>query len=78
MNMNLRLVCACAHDPVAIFTDPDAVTSLFELEILQKLDTILVFGIVLQTSLSASRKPVGQRSGTRCARNCVYGNGSRI
>ena len=51
MDVYLWLVCACAHDPVAIFTDSNAVARFFELKILQQLDPVLVFRVVLQAAL---------------------------
>lgn len=55
--MYLRLVCTCAHDPLPIIADSDALTGFFELEVLEKLDAIGVLGIVLQASFSLSCKP---------------------
>lgn len=47
----------CAHDPFTILTNPDAVTCLLKLEILEQFDSVRIFGIVLETALSPSRKP---------------------
>lgn len=62
VDVNLRLVCAGTHDPVAIITYTDAVASLFEFEILEKLDAVLVLDVVLQTSLATTSQPFGKRS----------------
>jgi hypothetical protein len=78
VNVDLRLVCTSAHDPIAILADPDTVACLLELKVLQELDTILVLGIVLQASLSAPGKPVWKGASCRRPRDCVDGNGSRI
>ena len=64
VDVDLWFVCASAHDPVAIFTDTDPAAGLFELEILEKLDSILVLWVVFQTALPLPRKPIGKRS--RC------------
>ena len=71
MGMNLGLVCARTHDPFAIFADPDASTCFFEFEILEKLDSICVLGVVFQAALPFSRKPVRQRTGGRGTRDRV-------
>ncbi len=47
----------CAHHPLTVITDSDTLTSLFEFEVLQKLDAIGIFGIVLQAAFSLLSKP---------------------
>lgn len=46
MCMNLRLICAGTHNPFSIFTDANASAGFFEFEVLEKLDSICVLGIV--------------------------------
>lgn len=43
------LVCACRHDPVAIFADSHALTGLFKVKVLQQLHATCKLGVVLQT-----------------------------
>jgi hypothetical protein len=45
--MNLRLVCPRAHHPFSVIAHSYAVASFFKLEVLQELDSIGVFGIIL-------------------------------
>lgn len=78
VNMNLRLVGACAHDPLTIFTYSDPGTGLLEFEILKQLDSVLVLGIILKTALSAAGKPVWERSRSRRAGYGVYRHIARI
>jgi hypothetical protein len=65
MGMNLRLICASTHNPFTIFADPDASACFFEFEILEKLDSICVLGVVFQAPLPFSGKPIWQRTGGR-------------
>lgn len=69
MHMHLRLVRSCAHDPVSVLTDTDALAGLFEAEILEKLDSVHVFGILFQGSLSPAGEPFWQWAGSFCASN---------
>jgi hypothetical protein len=43
------LVCARGHDPVAILGDAHALAGFLEVEILQQLNAVRKFGVVLQT-----------------------------
>lgn len=51
------------HDPLAVITDSDALTRLFKLEVLQKLDPAGEFRITLETSFPLSGKPFWKRPG---------------
>jgi hypothetical protein len=59
--MYLRFVSASAHDPFSIVTNTYAGTGFFELKVLQQLDTIRIFGIVLQAAFSSSSQPFWKR-----------------
>ena len=72
--VNLRFVCASAHDPFSIFTDSYARASFLELEVLEKLHSICVLRIVFQAALPFARKPVGKWSRSGCARYRVDGH----
>ena len=48
VGVDLRLVRACRHDPVAIVTDAHTLAGLLEAKILQQLYAIRKFGVVLQ------------------------------
>lgn len=47
----------CAHNPLAVFADTNAVTGFLELEVLQQFNTISVLWIILQAALPAACKP---------------------
>ena len=47
MCMDLRFVCARTHDPFTIFARPDTGAGFFEFKVLEQLDSICVFGIIL-------------------------------
>lgn len=69
MHMHLRLVCSRAHDPVSVLTDTNTLAGLFEAEILEKLDSVHVLGILFQGSLSPAGEPFWQWAGSFCASN---------
>ena len=54
--VNLRLVCACAHNPFAVVGYTNAVGCLFELEVLEEL---YVVGIVVAFLALLVLDPVG-------------------
>jgi hypothetical protein len=78
MYVHLRLVCAGAHEPLAILADTNAATGLLELEILKKFDAVLVLGVILEAALPATGQPVWQRSGSRGAGDGVDRHGAWI
>lgn len=78
MNMYLRFVGAGAHCPFSIFAHPNAVASFFEFEILEEFNAVLILRIIFQTSLPSASKPVWERSGSRCTRDCVDRDGPGI
>lgn len=49
MDVDLRLVGARGHDPVAILADTDTLAGFFKVKVLEELDAIRKFGVVLQT-----------------------------
>lgn len=49
--MYLRLVCAGAHDPVAILADAYTLTGFLELEVLEQFHSIRIFGILVLSFL---------------------------
>lgn len=75
VNVYLRLVCARAHDPVAILAHTNTLAGFLKLEILQQVDAVGEFGVVLQTALSFPNKPLGQRA-RLAATYGVYRNGA--
>jgi hypothetical protein len=44
-----NLVCACRHDPVAIFAHSHTLAGFFKVKVLQQLHAVCKLGIVLQT-----------------------------
>jgi hypothetical protein len=56
--VNLRLVGTSAHHPIAIGRDANAGRGFLELEVLEQLDAVGIFGILLQTPLALTRKPL--------------------
>ena len=74
MCMDLWFVSAGAHDPFAIFADPDAGAGFFEFEVLEQLDSVCILRIVLQAALPFARKPVRQRPGCRRTLDSVDGH----
>jgi hypothetical protein len=74
--MDLRLVGASAHDPVAIGRNADARRRLFKLEVLEKLDAVGVFSVLLQTPLAFAGKPFRQRAGARGTCDGIHRHGS--
>ncbi len=56
-----------AHNPLAVVADSNTLTGFLELEVLQKLDAISIFGIGLETPLSLSSKPLWKRTRGRGA-----------
>ncbi len=58
--MDLRFVGAGAHDPFAIFADAYTLTGFFKLEVLEQLDPVGIFGVLL--SLFLLRQPVRKAS----------------
>ena len=48
MCMNLRLICSCAHSPFSIIAHSYTIAGFFELEVLEELDSIGVFGVIIQ------------------------------
>jgi hypothetical protein len=74
--VDLRLVGACTHDPVAIGRDTDTGRRFLELEILKQLDAVCVLGILLETALAFAREPFRQRSGAGGTRDGIYRHGS--
>jgi len=65
-------VYTSAHDPLSVIADFDTLAGFLEFEILQKLNPVRIFAIILETSLSLSGQPFGERSGCRRARDSVY------
>ena len=57
-----RIQLTCTHNPLAIFTDANTLTGLLKLEILQQLNPVRILGVVFETALATSRKPLGKRS----------------
>ena len=47
VNVYLRLVCAGAHDPIAILAHTHTLAGFLKLEILQQVDAVGEFGVVL-------------------------------
>lgn len=75
--MDLRLVCARAHDPLLIRRDGDAVARLFKLEVLQEGHTVRPFRVVFELPLSLGRKPVRELL-RGWAGDCIDGHLARI
>lgn len=44
-----HLVCACRHDPVAIFANSYALTGFLKAKVLEELHAIGEFGVIFQT-----------------------------
>lgn len=62
VDVYLRLVCACAHNPVSILAHTDTLAGFLKLEILQQIHAVCEFGVVLQTALSFPDKPLWKRA----------------
>lgn len=73
----LRFVCTRAHNPLSIVGHPHTDAGLFELEVLEKVDSAGIFGVILQTPLPSTGKPVWQRPACGCARDSVYWHKAR-
>lgn len=67
VNVYLGLVCAGAHDPVAVLADTHTLAGLFKLKVLQQVDTIGEFGVVFQTAFALANQPFGQGTGLAAA-----------
>ena len=75
VDVYLRLVGARAHDPVAILAHTNTLAGFLKLEILQQVDAVGEFGIVLQTALSFPNQPLWQRARLAAA-DGIYRNGA--
>jgi hypothetical protein len=60
--MYLRLVRASAHNPISILAHTDTLAGFLELEILQQVDAVCEFGVILQTPLSFPDQPLWKRT----------------
>ena len=76
--MDLRLVCAGAHDPVTILAHADAVAGLVEAKVLQQLDAVGEVGVLLQAALSFPHQPVGEGPRSVGPGDGVYGHCRRV
>ena len=75
VDVHLRLVRPRADDPVAVLADPYALARLLELEVLQQLDAVGVFWVLLEAALALARDPFGKGAGGVRAGDCVHGHG---
>ena len=73
VDVDLGLVCAGAHDPIAIVADAHALAGLLKLKVLQQVDAVGEFGVVLQTALALADQPLWERAGLAAA-DCVDGH----
>lgn len=64
---NSHLVCACGHNPVAIFADSHALAGFLEVKILQQLNAICKFSVVLQTPRKVLARVLLLLQGVCCA-----------
>jgi len=63
VDVDLGLICARRHDPVAIFAHAHTLAGLFKLEILQQVDAVCKLGIIFQAAFPLADEPLGQRAG---------------
>lgn len=57
-NTALKPKLTCTHNPLAIFTDSNALAGFLKLEILEQFNPIRILRVIFQTALAASCKPL--------------------